>query len=272
MFTRSTIPNQILMALTRAMRRLQRRLPLELIVNILDCLGLEIDQTSLKACAHVCHSWLPLARSILWRDLKIDVYRGLQRVQQLADGSAVVCSYIRTLEFSSAIDEVHAYLVLKLIEKLPRLRTLKLWVRELTPKSGPSDVQPTLSVDNLTFVPCFSPAVDVTSFLAHFQCINNLHVKCMIFSDESSINNLSSLEHLRVTSLTVTSEEAPFIYKILEPTLHYITSLTLLYLMLRDWESTGLLIHCTAPHLKSLSLELPGCNSRIPHDLGEFHL
>lgn len=253
------------------MGRLKTTLPLELFASAIDCF--DGDAHSLKLCSLVCQSWLHFSRSNLFRLLRIDMSnpKSKSRIASLADGSAIHCPYVQTLQLrideDSDDDPIPYETFCQILQNLPHLRTLSLDEDTVcnTKAGNPTPSSHTLEKLVMWFND-FSPMSISHMYvpLTQFSSVDHLAIESDEDSNldpeiaDSKFARFQPIGHLKIKSLSVFTSSACLssLRKFLRPTLITLTALHIHYCPPENHRILGMLIRDAAPNLRELTLDV----------------
>ncbi|KAF9482942.1 hypothetical protein BDN70DRAFT_874358 [Pholiota conissans] len=118
------------------------RLPLDIVETVVDILTQEDDSnfTSIKACALVCHDFLPISRKRIFASLSINdrharpsppyVYihkTTSSRFRELLTTSPIIADYIRNLKYCVREKDLEDDALIASLKSMTRLQSLTIW-------------------------------------------------------------------------------------------------------------------------------------------------
>lgn len=254
------------------MGRLKTSLPLEVFAIVIDYL--EGDSQTLKSCTLVCRSWLQFSRPHLFRFMRIDLSNpeSKLRTKRFADGSAIHCSYVQTLQIGVDSDNstgcfpITYHRFSQMVRNLPHLRTLSLEEKAVCKFTLDDPTPSLLSIDKLVlWFTSFEPKKSIQHLLAPlalFSRINHLVIDSDDDGDEDPgtdvLTDLRPASHLQINSLSVfaTSPCLLTLRKLLRPTLRTLTALHTRYCPTDTHYALGKLIHDAAPSMCTFTLNV----------------
>lgn len=162
-------------------------LPNEICDQILDYL--QDDKSTLKSCALTASSWLPRARSRLYRSIHLD-WTNCDLFTRLVQSSPGVAKYITKLEFEGVMGFFSG--------DRSRASTITTWLHNI-----PADVS--LSLISLTHIEAALLTLDtafVDLFLGRFTRITTLRLYgCTIAKSDSLTRLILSFPHLKILAI-----------------------------------------------------------------------